>query len=180
MVTYLNKWLGFSLVPVIILMGDILQPIPSPNEKVSHPFHVSTTEINHNDRDKSLEISCRIFIDDFEDALEKQFKTPADLSKEAMKTQMDSLVKRYILNHLQVKPDNRQLALDYIGFEKESDAVWVYLQGNNIATVKKIEINNSILYDIFEDQISIMHVKVGGVRKSTKLDYPDRMATFNF
>ena len=40
-----------------------------------HPFHVSTTEINQNAKDKILEISCRIFTDDFESILEKNYKT---------------------------------------------------------------------------------------------------------
>jgi hypothetical protein len=33
---------------------------------------------------------------------------------------------------------------------------------------------------MFKDQINLMHVKVGGERKSTKLDYPSVVATFEF
>ena len=31
-----------------------------------HPFFVSVTEINHNAKDKTIEIACKIFTDDFE------------------------------------------------------------------------------------------------------------------
>lgn len=181
MVASLNKWLIFSFVSLFMNPFGIKELRNSLNWGGGlHPFHVSTTEINHNEKDKTLEISCRIFIDDFESALEKQFKTKADLSKEEMKTAMDTLVKKYILDHLKIKPDNRSAALNYVGFEKESDAAWVYLQVDNIASVKKIEIVNSILFDLFDDQMSIIHVKVNGIRKSTKLDYPEKQAVFNF
>ena len=67
-----------------------------------------------------------------------------------------------------------------IKIEKEDEAVNVYLEVENIATVKTIEINNSILHDLYDDQMNIIHVVVGGNRKSTKLDYPRREAAFIF
>ena len=36
------------------------------------------------------------------------------------------------------------------------------------------------MHDLFTDQINIMHVSVGGNRKSTKLDYPKTEAAFQF
>ncbi len=38
---------------------------------LSHPFYVSVTEISHNAKDKTLEISCKLFSSDFETVLEK-------------------------------------------------------------------------------------------------------------
>src|SRR6266536_6578818 len=43
----------------------------------AHPFHVSTTEINHNAQDKTLEITCRIFTNDFETILKKNYPQDA-------------------------------------------------------------------------------------------------------
>ena len=75
MVTSINKWLSVSAF--ILLAGFIKNPIQITRH---HPFHVSTTEINHNTSDKTLEISCKVFTDDFESALTKQYHTKADLS----------------------------------------------------------------------------------------------------
>jgi hypothetical protein len=147
---------------------------------VIHPFHVSTTEINHNASDKTLEISCKVFIDDFESALARQYHTKADLSAVNMKTAMDTLVKKYITSHLLLNADGKTLVIKYLGFEKENEAVYAYLQVDNISSVKKVDISNSILYDLYDDQISIMHVIVNGNRKSSKLDYPATKASFEF
>ena len=36
-----------------------------------HPIFVSVTEIEHNAVEKTLEISCKLFVDDFEKSLPK-------------------------------------------------------------------------------------------------------------
>jgi hypothetical protein len=147
---------------------------------IIHPFHVSTTEINHNATDKTLEISCRIFTNDFETILEKNYKTKIDLTHPKDKAATDKIVSDYIMKHLQLKVDGKAVTLSYLGFEIDNDAVSAYLQVDNIASVKKEEVTNSLMYDLYDDQISIIHVIVGGNRKSTKLDYPDTVAKFEF
>ncbi|HKB43609.1 MAG TPA: DUF6702 family protein [Chitinophagaceae bacterium] len=175
MVTSVNKWLPVSAF--IILIGFIKNPMQITR---LHPFHVSTTEINHNASDKTLEISCKVFIDDFESALAKQYHTKADLSAVNMKTAMDTLVKKYIKNHLLLNADGKTLVMKYLGFEKENEAIYAYLEVDNISAVKKIEVTDTILYDLYDDEISIVHVIVGGNRKSTKLDYPATRASIEF
>ena len=145
-----------------------------------HPFHVSTTEINHNATDKTLEITCRIFTDDFENILRKNYKTKVDLSDPKMKNAMDKLVSDYVKKNLHLKADGKAVNLSYVGFEIDHEAVNCYFQVDNIPSVKKIDTVNSLMYDMFDDQMSIMHVIIGGNRKSTKLDYPNTDASFQF
>jgi len=184
MVAIVNKWLPISAFIMLIGFIKISEPLdlqfPNPGIKELHPFHVSTTEINHNASDKTLEISCKVFTDDFESALAKQYHTKADLSAMNMKAAMDTLVKKYINNHLILNSEGKTLVMKYLGFEKENEAVYAYLQVDNISALKKIEITDSILYDLYDDQISIIHVIVSGNRKSTKLDYPATKAGFEF
>ena len=68
----------------------------------------------------------------------------------------------------------------YLGFEKDNDVIYSYFQVDNIASVKKIEIINNILHEMFTDEVNLMHVIVGGKRKSMKLDYPETKAEFSF
>lgn len=185
MVRCVNKWLGiaaclsvFMLIVGFLPKKDDRLPIDAVDK--SHPVHISTTEINHNATDKTFEISCRVFIDDFELCLSKLYNTKTDLSSATVKKEMDSLVKKYLISHLQIKADGKDSKLSYLGFEKESEAVYVYFQADNIAAVKKVEVNNWILHDLYDDQISIIHVIVDGNRKSTKLDYPTKQAVFSF
>ena len=157
-----------------------------------HPFHVSVVEVNHNATDKTLEISCKIFTDDFEKVLTQNYpltesrgqdaahKTKVDLINPSNKAAMDTLVKKYITSHLSLSADGKPVKLLYIGFERENEAVYSYVQVDNISSVKKIDITNKLMYDLFTDQANIMHVIVEGKRKSKKLDYPETIAKFEF
>ncbi|PWS28140.1 hypothetical protein DHW03_11345 [Pedobacter yonginense] len=145
-----------------------------------HPLHVSTTEVNFNAKDKTLEISAKIFTDDFESVLVKLYKQKTDLSNPSIKQKMDELVKKYLISHLQLKANGKPVALNYIGFEIDHEATNIYLEVEKIPALKSVEVNDTILYDMFEDQMSIVHIVKASVRKSTKILYPDKSFTANF
>jgi hypothetical protein len=146
-----------------------------------HPLYISVTEMNYNAGEKNLEISCKIFTDDFEKTLAQRYNTKVDLTAPANKGEADKIVAAYIKNHLQVKLDNKAVTLEFVGFEKENDAVWSYFEVQHIAPApKKVEVVNTILYETYDKQMNLMHVNVGGTRKSTRLNYPDKEASFQF
>lgn len=165
------KWL---LIPVL---GIVLSSAGLP---AYHPFHVSVVEINHNAADKTLEITSKIFTDDFEKVLTQNYKTRVDLTNPPDKKAMDSVVKKYIFSHLAVSVDGKPGTLSYLGFEKDAEAVYSYVQVENVAAVKKVELMVNLMHDLFTDQVNIIHVIVKGERKSTKLDYPATAAKIEF
>ncbi|ULQ57283.1 hypothetical protein KJS94_03595 [Flavihumibacter rivuli] len=145
-----------------------------------HPFYVGVTEINHNAGEKTLEISVKLFVDDFESALKKSNNAIVDLAQPKDKAATDQMITRYLQQHIQLKVNGKPVSLEYIGYEKEREAAWCYVQVGNIPSVSKLEINNSLLYDSYDKQINIMHVTVNGQRKSNKLVYPDTKTIFEF
>ena len=103
-----------------------------------------------------------------------------ELSNDKQKPQPDKLVSDYVLKHLALAADGRKLTMAYVGFEKESESAYAYFEVPNVAAVKKLDAVNSLLQDFSNQQINIMHVIVGGNRKSYKLDYPQTAASFSF
>ena len=184
MAVSVNKWFVFLAVAMVFNAPGKLDYAGSrevvKEQAVIHPFHVSVTEINHNAAEKTLEVSCKIFTDDFEDALTKKFKAKIDLVHPKDRAEMDKYVSAYIHDHLQVKADGKPVTLNYLGYEIDNEAAYAYLQADNIATLKKADITNTIMYDVFIDQVGINHVIVGGNRKSVKLDYPNSQASVLF
>jgi len=174
MAAWLNKWLLFSLIPFYFNMSGLKEGgKPGENRTIAHPLHLSVTEINHNAADATLEISCKIFTDDFERILRKNFPEKSiDLINPPDRQAMNAMVNEYISKRLQIKADGRAVGFTCIGFEQEEDATFSYFQVDNISAVKKVELTNSILHDLFTDQANINHIIVGGKRKSSKLDQP--------
>lgn len=145
-----------------------------------HPLYISVTEISHNAKDKTLEISCKMFTNDFEATLEKIAHAKVDLSEPKDKKVTDKLITDYVSKHLQLKVDGKAVTFHFLGSEKEADGAWSYFQVNDVPAVKKIDIMNNLLYDNFDQEINIIHVSVGGVKKSTRLNYPDVSASLEF
>jgi hypothetical protein len=162
MVLLLHKWLLLGYIALV------------------HPLYVAVTEVNHNAQEKTLEISCKAFADDLEKAIEKSSNQKVDLFNVKDKAAAEKAIAEYFRKHLILKVDGKVLQLELVGFERESEAVWSYFQVNNVTAVKKLEVTNNILYEASNDQINLIHVTVNGNRKSTKLDFPNTHASFDF
>src|SRR5258707_7674525 len=131
-----------------------------------HPLYISVTEINHNPKDKVLEVSCKMFTNDLEAALEKMSKTHVDLSAPKDKAAAEKLIEEYVERHLRLKVDGKAAVLHFVGSEKENDGTWSYFQVNDVPAVKRIDAVKELLYDSFNQQSGIMNVTVGGQRKN--------------
>lgn len=145
-----------------------------------HPIYMSVTEIEYNTKERSVEVSCKIFTDDFEKALRNAYKAHIDLQDEKIKPAMDKFVDEYVQKHLQIAADGKPVLLKYLGYEIIEEGVYSYYRGDNISSVKKLAVKNDILFEYKKEQMNLLHVTVDGKRKSTKLDNPESNAVLEF
>ena len=170
----LFKWLAG---PILCVFTAAPHPVPA---TAPHPLYITVTEFNHNPKDKILEVSCKIFTNDFETVLEKAAGSKVDLSAPKDKAATDKLIAAYIGRHLRLKIDGKPAQLHFVGSEKEEDGTWSYFQVNDLPAVHRIDVTNDLLYESFPQEINIMHATVGGQRQSTRLDCPVATASFQF
>jgi len=165
----------------LMLYSAVFMGLPKAEPALAkHPFYIAVTEINLNTSDKTLEVSCKMFADDLEQIIEKRNHAELDISSGKDKAKFDSYIPAYIKSHLGLAIDGKTGSLSYIGFEKEKESAYCYFQVENISSLNKLDVNDSILQDFTSEQINIIHVTVNGRRQSTKLDYPATNASFNF
>ena len=145
-----------------------------------HPIFVSVTEIEHNTKDNTVEVSCKLFANDFEKALRNQFNVTIDLLQPKDRKALDQLVNKYLQLHLKLWVENTPVSIKYIGYEVVEEAIISYFQVDNIASIKNITVQDNILYEMSPEQISLIHIIVGGNRKSTKLSNPDDKVSMQF
>lgn len=135
-----------------------------------HPLHVSVTEIKFDAKDKELEITSRIFIDDLEEAIRKQLAKPTlDILNPGAGTTTDGLVSTYLANCFSIKIDGKAVKINYLAHEIEGDAMVVYFFAPNVKKVKTIEVHHSAITEVYEDQSNLIHVTVGGKTRSMRL-----------
>jgi hypothetical protein len=145
-----------------------------------HPLYVSVTEIEHNAKEKTLEISCKIFTDDFEKTLRNAYHERIDLLDPAKKDAMNKLVNDYVQKHFAISLEGKSAAMRFIGFEQVEEGIYSYYQVEKVNAVKNISITNNILYEYKKEQMGLIHVTVNGTRKSSKLINPDEKVSFTF
>jgi hypothetical protein len=167
----LYKWLSISAVTFF------LNVFTAPT---AHPYFVSVTEIEYNAKDKSLEVSCKIFTDDFEKALRQTYKADVDLLKPKDKAAMNKLVNDYVTKHLQIAANGKATTLQFLGYEQQEEGIISFYEVKNISAVSKLDITDNILYEYKDKQIGIIHTIVEGNRKSTRLDNPKDKVSFEF
>lgn len=146
-----------------------------------HPFYISTTEINFNKNAKSVEITCRMFTDNLEDALEKTFNKQVDILHPKDKREVELLIQQYIQSNLKIKINGVNKKPDVVGYEKEEDAIWTYLEIKEDIAPQQLEIENTLLYQFLPQQINMIHVMIDREnRQSSKLTNPDKKLNFKF
>ncbi len=146
-----------------------------------HPYHVSATEMEYDARGKRIEISTKIFTDDFEEVLRNRYKQKVDLANPALREQMTPLIAKYITTHLSIKNNGKALPLQLFGWEIDHEAVFIYtVAGAPGFNPRNILIEKTILYDLFDDQVNIVHFIYNRQRKSNKLVYPKGKLELSF
>jgi len=146
----------------------------------SHPFFVSVTQIEENQSEKILEVSCKIFTDDFEKTLRTHYDRHVDLLNPKDRAAMNELVDDYIKKHLAISVDGEKVSLEFVGYEQLEEGVQCYFQVNNVNVDKTISVFNNLLFEYKPEQTNIVHVTVRHKRKSYQLINPESKATFNF
>src|ERR1700756_2197224 len=72
-----------------------------------HPYYVSVTDIKYNEQEKTLQISCRTFTDNIEDALRKIYIKPIDILHPKDRKEVDDLLNDYINKHVKIKVNGK-------------------------------------------------------------------------
>jgi hypothetical protein len=135
-----------------------------------HPLHISVTEIEFDEKEKELEIVTRIFTDDLETAIRAQRQMPElDLLNPPPGFTTDQLVKDYLFQQLSITLDGKAQKLNFLGIEKDDEAVVCYVQITPVKKWKTITVTNRVLLEMFDDQSNLVHVTVQGKVRSLRL-----------
>lgn len=139
-----------------------------------HPYHVGSVEFNYNQKSKTFQVSGRFFMDDLENAVNKKYGKSLHFQDKKYEKEMNEALKNYAAEYLKLKVNNQFLKINYLGYQEDKEGVDVFLESETVENPKKVETSVSFIYNLFDDQMNIIHIIVNGQRKSEKLNYPER------
>lgn len=152
-----------SLLLCVILLNLVFLLLP-------HPIHISVTEIEYSEKNKALQITSRIFIDDLELSIgSKIHNDDFELFSPKDGKTTDQYLREYLADHFRVKLDGKPVKINYLAHEVENPAVICYLEIENVKKFKVIEITNNVIQETHTDQSNLVHVTYKGPVKSLRL-----------
>lgn len=138
---------------------------------LAHPFHVSKALVEYNAREKVLQVSMHLFVDDLEEALRQEGAEALYLCTDREAPDADQLLEAYLSRRFSCILDGKPRKFAFLGKEPSEDLLgaWCYLEIASVPPPKKLEIHNSVLTELFEDQKNIVHLIMPGLRERTYL-----------
>ena len=135
----------------------------------AHKFYVSVTNIEHNTQEKALQITTRIFIDDFQRVLNERYDFKEELTTEKEPKVVEEMMLKYLTKKIKIWVNGELKSFSFLGKKYEDDVAVCYLEIEGVENVNSLEIENGLLYEIEEDQQNLVHVKINNERKSLLL-----------
>ena len=130
-----------------------------------HAYHSTITELRYNAAKKQLELSVKVFTDDFEKALSQGQAKPVSLTEAGPRPLVAA--DAYFQRTLQIStPAGVRLPLQLLGMQAENDGYWFYCKVPLPGPVAGVKLRQAVLLDAFPDQMNIVNVEAGGKKLS--------------
>ena len=147
-----------------------------------HKYYVSLVKVTYKNKESTLQITMRIFINDLEDTLNKTSAEQIELATENESKKIDHLIKEYIDSKFQLVINDTIKNSTYLGKEYDNDVVYLYLESKNIKHILSIQIRDNMLMEQFPNQKNIIKLQINNTKKTfflTKNNSIDKWKLYN-
>lgn len=125
-----------------------------------HKFYVSIYQIDFVPEKQRIEITARIFMDDLNLALEKEYKSKTRIGEKSETKADVAMLQKYLNKHIRVAINGKEMETLYHNKETDNNVVVIYLKINDIKKIKTIQISNSALLELYSDQQNIIQTHI--------------------
>jgi hypothetical protein len=137
-----------------------------------HDFFVSVSYIEYDDQRNAIEAHKKIFFDDFEKTLKKQFLNEDFDILKSNQVLVDDYIRDYLTNNIEFVINDKQYDFEYLGHEYEDGIINCYFEINKIKKIKKIKIKDTSLFETFEGQENLIYFKANQKLTTIRLKDP--------
>ena len=155
------KFTGLIMFFLVVLGAGL------PAASIAHPIHVSVCEINHDTEDGLVEITMKIFADDFGDVLKESTGEDIRLGSDEEHPRADALIMDYLREKFLLDINGSRVELQYSSRKIEDVAIWCHLFVPNINTIESLTVQDDIMLHWFKDQVNVVHLDCNDKLNST-------------
>ena len=134
-----------------------------------HKFYVSIYQIHAAPEKKMLQITSRIFMDDLNAVLYRNYHKKTHLGEKNESPEDVVLMKKYILEHFDIKVDGIPKTIHYLSKDYEGNVMICYYRVNEVSEIKTLEVANTVLMDLNAEQQNIIQTTIAGKKQNLLL-----------
>ncbi len=131
-----------------------------------HKHYISLTRIDYAPEDKALQITMRFFIDDLEKAVGTRYGTELKLGTDEEIEQSNLLIERYLQQKFSISVNEEPKTHAFLGKQYENDEVFFFLEIEGIEQIETLSVQNSMLFEVFEEQQNYVKINVNDIKKT--------------
>ncbi len=136
-----------------------------------HPVHVSVTNLDLDPVRGKVELSVKIFADDFQDLILHKYGVQLNIVEQQDPGDRISAVNAYIQEALQLVFNGEKAAdLQFVESKLNEGAIWLYYRYEYAGKIQRVDILNRVMLDKFTDQTNLMIVSYDDQQNGYKLD----------
>lgn len=131
-----------------------------------HKFYVGVFQVDYFKEKKAVQITARLFIDDLEKGLYKKHNKHFYITTKDEVADANIYIAKYLEEKLKFKINNKAQSFQFLTKEQEENVVICYMKINFKDNIKDLEITNTILTDVFNEQQNLVHLNINGNKKT--------------
>jgi hypothetical protein len=162
--------LRLKVLGVLLLVGLVFI---SSNEG-THKFYISKSIIEFNPRSQQFEITCKLFTDDLELAVEQANGKAMRLGTTEELPESGAWIEVYMKQHFRFAIDGIDMEWRWVGKEVENDLTYCYMELYRNPDFAALTLTNDLLVSQFPEQQNIVDLTMMGSTQ-TLVFYKDRM-----
>ncbi len=158
----------------ILLLSGILS--------LSHPIHISVTNIDYSLDKKKINISFRLFLDDFDKIVSEKYGIELNIGKKNEHKNSNKYINKYIYENFLIKLNEKDVNSKKIVFNKrkiEDITIWLYYEIDYKTKLKNIEITNTLMTDLYKDQKNLLIFTYKNIQKALTFNRKNTLEKIN-
>ena len=151
----MNRTFSFSFIVFLLFVQATI-----------HPYYVSTLEIDYRPDRAALQITMRVFTDDWQLMLNTHYDKTLRLDPDTDTEKVLTHSSDYFQQHLELNLNGTDVTPSVLGKEYQDDQLLLYLEIAGVAEPQTLAVSNRILFAELEGQQNIVRIKTPTKRKS--------------
>jgi len=132
-----------------------------------HEYFVSITDAEYNSTEHTFQLTIKFIGHDLEKALTSAGAPELFLGTDKEVEGANQYILGYINESFSLKVNDKQLNINIVGKEvSNDDFIYCYLESEKVKKIKTLDIENTLLIEVFPKQENMVHFTIGDKKNS--------------